>query len=478
VANDPNATDQVLCVDVGSTFTKAALVDVTAGRLVATASHATTLTTDVMGGVGECVEDLTAGARTSWAADPLLCSSAGGGLRIAVVGNEQLVTAEAGRRVALSSGGHVVAVLAGGLDAAAMTALRESVPDVVLLAGGTDGGNTEVVLASARELAGWPGPVVVAGNSAAMPEAVSVLEAAGTPCVAAGNVMPRIGVLEPDSARAAIRQMFLSHVIGGKHLSAGSDFQRLVRGATPDVVLRAVELLARGPAGKEGVGGLVLVDVGGATTDVYSVVEPVREDDADVRGSQLSRDVLGTPTVSRTVEGDLGVRWSAPGTVAAAFEAGWVDDPAGAVAAAARRQDRPGFVPTDEAELDMDVRLAAWALGLAVRRHAGRARARYEATGPSRGRWVERPGVDLREVGLVVGSGGVLRHAVRRDPALAGRFVAHLDGAGGWQVPRRAGFTVDTDYCWAAAGLIADEHPDAAWSLLASLIPAEPPASL
>ena len=477
MANDPNPTDQVLCVDVGSTFTKAALVDATAGRLVATASHATTLATDVMEGVGECVEDLAAAARTS-TADPLLCSSAGGGLRIAVVGNEQLVTAEAGRRVALSSGGHVVAVLAGGLDTAAMTVLRESVPDVVLLAGGTDGGNTEVLLASAHALAGWPGPVVVAGNSAAMPEAVAVLEAAGTPCVAAGNVMPRIGVLEPDSARAAIRQMFLSHVIGGKHLSAGSDFQRLVRGATPDVVLRAVELLARGPAGKEGVGGLVLVDVGGATTDVYSVVEPVREDDPDAGEGPLSRDVLGTPTVSRTVEGDLGVRWSAPGTVAAAIEAGWVDDPAGAIAAAARRRDQPGFVPTDEAELEMDVRLAAWALGLAVRRHAGRARARYEATGPSRGRWVERAGVDLREVGLVVGSGGVLRHAVRRDPALAARFVAHLDGAGGWQVPARAGFTIDSDYRWAAAGLVADDHPDAAWSLLASLIPAEPPASL
>lgn len=479
VGTDHTATDLVVCADVGSTFTKAALVDAGTGRLVSGTSRPTALGADVMQGVRACAEELAAGAGRAASDVPLLlCSSAGGGLRIAVVGNEQLVTAEAGRRVALSSGGHVVAVLAGGVDEGGLAALQESTPDVVLLTGGTDGGNTEVLLASARSLAGWPGPVVVAGNTAATPQALTVLEAAGTPCVAAANVMPRIGVLEPDSARAAIRQVFLSHVIGGKHLSTDGDFLRLVRGATPDIVLRAVELMVRGTSGREGVGGLVLVDVGGATTDVYSVVEPAVEDAPDAGGTRLSREVLGTRPVTRTVEGDLGVRWSAPGTVAAAIEAGWVDDPAEATTAAARRRDEPGFVATDEVELEMDVRLAAWALGLAVRRHAGRARARYEATGPSRGRWVERAGVDLREVDLVVGSGGVLRHAVRRDRTLADRFVDHLDGAGGWQVPSRARFTVDADYLWAGAGLIADEHPDAAWSMLRSLLPVKPPASL
>ena len=82
----------------------------------------------------------------------MACSSAGGGLRIAVVGNEELVTAEAGRRVALSSGGKVVAVLAAGrLDDLAR--VGDSEPDVVLLTGGTDGGNPEPILACARALA-------------------------------------------------------------------------------------------------------------------------------------------------------------------------------------------------------------------------------------------------------------------------------------------------------------------------------------
>ena len=88
----------------------------------------------------------------------------------------------------------------------------------------------------------------------------------------ADNVVPRIGVLAPDSARAAIREMFLAHVIGGKHLSdAATDFTAMVRGATPDVVLTGVELLARGlDDAHPGAGDVVVVDVGGATTDVHS----------------------------------------------------------------------------------------------------------------------------------------------------------------------------------------------------------------
>ena len=99
------------CVDVGSTFTKAALVDDETGALLGTASHRTTLDTDVLDGVDACRADLADAHPAAADAEVLACSSAGGGLRIAVVGNEELVTAEAGRRVALSSGGKVVAVL-------------------------------------------------------------------------------------------------------------------------------------------------------------------------------------------------------------------------------------------------------------------------------------------------------------------------------------------------------------------------------
>ncbi len=98
----------VVCVDFGSTFTKAALVDLDEGRIVAAAEHPTTIGTDVLDGYDACLAALVAQDPRADDAEVLACSSAGGGLRIAVVGNEELVTAEAGRRVALSSGGKVV----------------------------------------------------------------------------------------------------------------------------------------------------------------------------------------------------------------------------------------------------------------------------------------------------------------------------------------------------------------------------------
>ena len=108
----------LICVDVGSTFTKAALVDGETGELLATADHATTIPDngrgDVLDGIDACREELARHIPPRRTPRCLACSSAGGGLRIAVVGNEEFVTAEAGRRVALSSGGKVVAVLSGG----------------------------------------------------------------------------------------------------------------------------------------------------------------------------------------------------------------------------------------------------------------------------------------------------------------------------------------------------------------------------
>ena len=451
------------CVDIGSTVTKAALVDVGSGSLVATASHRTTVDTDVLDGWQACLDQLAEVDPSARDAEVLACSSAGGGLRIAVVGNEELVTAEAGRRVALSSGGRVVRVSSGGLTPAGLDALDASRPDVVLLVGGTDGGNAEVLLSCAKALgaARWPGPVVVAGNVDARPEVAAVLDRAGTPYVLADNVVPRIGVLTPAPARAAIREMFLRHVIGGKHLSGRADFTAMVQGATPDIVLTAVELLARGVDEEHpGVGDLVVVDVGGATTDVYSVVELDPED------AGLSRDVVATVPATRTVEGDLGMRWSARSTVVAAVAAGLLPDRAdrdAAVDLAAHRQAHPDFVPGDAGELVRDQGLAALAIGVALRRHAGRAQVAF---GPD-GRVVERTGKDLREVELLAGSGGVLRHSGDDGPAV---LVRHLSDDGkGWQLPRSTRTVVDTDYVLAPAGLLAGRYPTAAHLLLQRL---------
>jgi uncharacterized protein (TIGR01319 family) len=440
----PSPEPTVVCVDFGSTFTKALLVDLDDGHVAAAAEHRTTIDTDVLDGYDACLTALVEQDARAAESSTLACSSAGGGLRIAVVGNEELVTAEAGRRVALSSGGKVVAVFAAsrGDD---LGRIPQSEPDVVLLTGGTDGGNPGPVLACARALAPvWQGPVVVAGNVDAQAEVAGIL--AHHPVVVAPNIVPRIGVLAPEGARTAIRELFLSHVIGGKHLSARDDFLAMVRGATPDVVLTGVELLA------EVAGDTVVVDIGGATTDVHSVVELDPED------AGLSREVVATTRVTRTVEGDLGMRWSAVTTAEAAGR------PDLEQAAVRRRQD-VGFVPDSAAESDLDEELAREAVGLALRRHAGRSKVMVSPEG----RVVERSGKDLREVGLLVGSGGVLRHG---RPGVADRVFAGSVGQveGGWQLPRRAQVTVDTTYVLAAAGLLAHDHREAAGRLVAGLV--------
>ena len=119
------------CVDVGSTFTKAALVDLATGEVRGTGATPTTLDTDVLDGVAA----LSACLEVPGSATTMLCSSAGGGLRLAVVGYERLVTAEAGFRVGLSAGAKVVHVAAGELTTAQLAELAASRPDIGLLVG-------------------------------------------------------------------------------------------------------------------------------------------------------------------------------------------------------------------------------------------------------------------------------------------------------------------------------------------------------
>lgn len=446
----------VACVDVGSTRTKVVVVDLADGTVVATASHPTTVDTDVLDGLTAAVAATGCALRgvSEDPSDVYVCSSAGGGLRLAVVGHEALVTAEAGRRVGLSAGARVVHVAAGRLDRAGLAALRAARPDVVLLVGGTDGGDADTLIHNARSLR-LSLPVVVAGNADARDAVVALLSGRGIEVTATENVLPRIGVLNPQPARAAIREVFLRHVIGGKKLSRGTRFASLVRGATPDIVLTAVELLAE-QVGQD----LVVVDVGGATTDVYSVLAPDPEQEPEV---------AGTLWRGRTVEGDLGVRWNAPGVVQAAGRERLLsstEEGQLAAAAAARAAD-PRWLPGSAADQAVDLRLAALAATIAVRRHArGEPAAQVRpapAAGPLGG--PRRGGRNLSRVRLAVGSGGVFRHAAG-DQAVRVLAEAMADHGGGWAVPRRPSTVLDRRGVLAAAGLLAAEHPAAARAVL------------
>lgn len=427
-----------LCVDVGSTFTKGLLVDDATGAILGRASHRTTIESDVMDGLEAVRAELGAVGTELGAVAvgrTLVCSSAGGGLRLAVVGYERQVTAEAGHRVGLSAGARVCHVAAGPLTGADVAALRASRPDIILLVGGTDGGNAEVLRHNAARLAAArvKAPVVVAGNAAVADEVVATLRATNRTVRAVANVLPRIGVVNPEPAREAIRATFLEHVIGGKRLSRGRGFAELVRAATPDAVLSGVEVLAGAVAGD-----VMVIDIGGATTDVYSVITPQGED------ATLAKEVVAPLWHMRTVEADLGMRWNAEGIVSAADAERLTLAPATRAYAAAVAAD-VGALPVTSDEWAAEAELARSAAVIAARRHG-----RPASPGGS-----PRP---LLDVVLLVGSGGVLRHAPE-DVAAGVLTAVTSDVGGGWKVPANPRTEVDAAYVLFAVGLLAREDP-------------------
>jgi uncharacterized protein (TIGR01319 family) len=199
-------------------------------------------------------------------------------------------------------------------------------------------------------------------------------------------------------------------------------------------------------------GDVLVVDVGGATTDVYSALQPQGED------AGLAKDVVAPLWQSRTVEADLGMRWSAEGVLQAAQrEALPVSD--GLPGYAARVVRETAHLPADPAEQALDLELARLAALVAVRRHA---RAASPGASP-------RP---LADVAHVIGSGGVLRHAGDEQQRAVLRAVTS-DHAGGWRVPREARVATDTAYLLFAVGLLAEAHPEAATALAVRVVGGE-----
>lgn len=452
----------VALADFGSTYTKIALVRRPGGELLARAQAPTSTATDLMDGYATALDEAKGMIGSPAPIElELAASSAGGGLRVAAIGLAAELTAAAARQAALNAGARICLALAGSLGEAEREALERARPEIVLFAGGTDGGRRDLVLDNAHRLAGCriDAHVVVACNAEIAAEAVAILVGAGIGAEPAANVMPKLGELEIDGARAAISRGFLEHVIGGKGLSARPEFGRIVKMPTPEAVLGAARLLSRGSAERDGVGDVIVVDVGGATTDVHSDRAP------EPAAPGIEGPLLPTPTTLRTVEGDLGLRAGAPGAVEA--DGKWLREqladagPEDLALAAEDRGMRPGWIPAEDREADLDRLLAVSCVTHALNRHCGTMLLR-RGTGKG-GPTLVREGPDLREVTRVIGTGGILAHgrdgeAVLRQ-GLERRAPRSLS-------PQRPQVSVDRSYVMAAAGLLGSVDPDAGLSLI------------
>jgi uncharacterized protein (TIGR01319 family) len=455
----------VALVDFGSTYTKVRLVERGAGRLLARAEVPTTIGSDLMEGYAAALSAAQERLREPVEIEERLAvSSAGGGLRVAAIGLVADLTAAAARQAALNAGARVGTVLAGALDEAALERLDQDHPEIVLFAGGTDGGQAELVLENARRLAARPMPgfAVVACNAAIAEQVAGMLRGAGMEAKVATNVMPRLGELRIEAARRAILDAFLEHVIGGKGLSSSPEFRRMVKMPTPEAVLEATRLLSRGTEGEGGAGDVLVVDVGGATTDVHSD----RRTEAATPG--IEEPLLPAPPTLRTVEGDLGMRTGAAGVLD--VDERWIADGLnGAVPSLGRsvshRAARPEWVPSDPGENLLERLLATGCATHAVRRHCGRLLLSRGSDGTPT---LTREGPDLREVRWVLGTGGVFAHREDGEEILRGALARPAPRS---LAPREPRLAVDRSYVLAAAGLLARSEPDAALRLLRRELP-------
>ncbi|OAT81245.1 methylaspartate mutase accessory protein GlmL [Desulfotomaculum copahuensis] len=445
-----------LLMDIGSTYTKAVALDLEKAEVTA-AARAPTTVQEITRGLARAVSELEKqlGGRPDWC-HRLACSSAAGGLKMVAIGLVPGLTAKAARWAALGAGARVLKVYAHELAGREVTEIEALKPDIILLAGGTDGGNRRVLLHNAGRLADsrCPAAVILAGNKAAADEAASLLAGAGKDVRLAENVLPELDRLNVDPARQLIRQVFLEKIIHARGLDRTQQYLEGVLMPTPAAVLSAAELLARGTAEESGLGDLLVVDVGGATTDVYSICsgQPTR--------AGVSLKGLPEPYAKRTVEGDLGMRVSAPALYEAAGPR-LAAEAAGMEAAAVRHyvelvHREPFLLPAGETQWRLETALAVLAVRLAVERHAGYLETFWTPVGAT----PVQHGKDLTAMPLLIGTGGVI--TAHPDPGPLLSAALYREAEPHRLLPRAPALAVDRGYILAAAGLLAEVAPDAA----------------
>ena len=439
-----------LLFDVGSTYTKGLIVDSDTESILASATDKTTAATDIVFGIDKVKAKMKSVLDKVKIDQTLLCSSAKGGLKMIAVGLVPDLTLKAATLACFSAGAKVIHSYAFELNQKELKEIEESETDILLLVGGTDGGNTDVVIHNAKHLALLHPkfPVIYAGNKSCRDEVEFIFKKENCDLVCCENVMPTYGVLQVEETRAVIRELFLKTIIKAKGLSQISRLVDDLVLPTPSSVMEALILLSKGTKNEAGIGDLMAIDIGGATTDVYSINQKfILKDNVGFKGLQ-------EPLNKRSVEGDLGVRFSAHNVAELKR-----DDPENNDQMKAYLKSISEDVggPID---LQKDSILASWCTQLACTRHAGRFETSYSPMGVSTYQF----GKDLREIGIIVGIGGPLIHS--QDPKSILNQSLRRPDSPEILLPEKAVAYLDTHYMVSCLGLLASRHPDTVVRLL------------
>lgn len=462
----------VLLIDFGSTYTKITAVDTDMPRLLGTTSAFTTVTTDINEGLAIALAALERKLGKTDYSSVYACSSAAGGLRMMASGLVPELTAKAAKLASLGAGARLARTFSYELTQEDIDFIRSDPPDIFLLAGGTDGGNTTVIEHNAKMLSSLSPafPILYAGNRSARDACRSILS--GFHLTVTENLMPRLGELNTEPVQKEIRTLFLDRIVHAKGMTEASELLSSIVMPTPAAVLQAVTLLADGLNGdgtgsntgtsvkeRQGLGELVAIDPGGATTDVYSVAEgkPLHPNTV-IKG-------LPEPRTKRTVEGDLGMRYGATGILEAAG-AEEIAALAGMPPAEAKRSiealhAHPETLPGTDAHLQaLDYALAAKAVEIAMTRHAGKIEEVYTPVGKG----YVQSGKDLTAVKTIVLTGGSLIRATRLADIAVHALYSLRESAS--LKPLHADILLDKEYILAAMGLLSVPFPQAALTLM------------
>ena len=450
-----------LTADFGSTYTKLTAIDAAKAQILATSTAFTTIETDVMEGYNNALQLLEEQIGKFDYNQLLCCSSAAGGLKMVALGLVPELTAKAAKMAASSAGAKVVKTYSFEISKTEQDEIFTIDPDLILLCGGTDGGNKEVIISNAKKLCQIDRnfSTIVAGNKSAASEVEAVYNESGKDFVITENVMPEFNKLNIEPAKQKIKELFISKIIDAKGLHKVQQMANSEIIPTPLAVLNGCELLSKGTATTKGIGDLMAIDIGGATTDVYSISAgtPTFEN-AMIKG-------LPEPYNKRTVEGDLGMRYSL-GSLADEID---IDALSNEIKVDRDVIDKwietcKAFPNTlakeNSAHQTIEEGLAKYALKMAVERHTGK----VETTFTPFGQMYIVSGKDLTEVGLVVGIGGVLVNAENPNNILEGSKADKQNLMS--LKPKSPKYLLDKKYIFASMGLLCSLDAELALAIM------------